>query len=108
MTKVFKALSRLLTPFFLGTALAVFFAGLFFNYNEKAQDFTLTQPVPLFEAFETLHNLTIDYRLKFRGPRKGSEDVVVLTVDEKALEQYGRWPWPRRKIAKIVDTNFCK
>lgn len=50
-----------------------------------------------------LHNLTIDFRLRQRGPRKGSDDVAILTIDEKAIEKYGRWPWPREIVAKVID-----
>ena len=50
-----------------------------------------------------LHNLTIDFRLRQRGPKKGSDDVAILTIDEKAIEKYGRWPWPREIIAKVID-----
>jgi adenylate cyclase len=53
-----------------------------------------------------LHQSSIDYRLQTRGPQKGSDQVALLVVDDKAVETVGRWPWPRETIAKAVDQAF--
>lgn len=31
-----------------------------------------------------------------------SQDVVIVEIDERAIEQYGQWPWKRDVIADIV------
>ncbi len=31
------------------------------------------------------------------------EQVVVVAIDEASLDEYGRWPWPRDRIAELVD-----
>jgi len=36
------------------------------------------------------------------SPRLGST-VVVISIDEKSLERYGRWPWSRALLAKLVE-----
>jgi CHASE2 domain-containing sensor protein/signal transduction histidine kinase len=30
-------------------------------------------------------------------------DVVIVAIDEKSLEQIGRWPWPRRVHAQLLE-----
>ena len=31
-----------------------------------------------------------------------SDDIVVVEIDERAIEQYGQWPWNRKTIADII------
>jgi len=47
---------------------------------------------------------TVDLRFVSRGPIPSSENAVMALVDEKSLEAEGRWPWPRWKMARLVDT----
>ncbi len=44
-----------------------------------------------------------DVKLTARGTRAVSDQVVIVAIDEKSLEQEGRWPWPRSKHARIID-----
>jgi adenylate cyclase len=46
---------------------------------------------------------TYDLRLRSRGVRPVSPAVVIAAIDEKSLDHEGRWPWPRSKIAALVD-----
>src|SRR5215471_10246638 len=46
---------------------------------------------------------TYDLRLLFRGPLQPSPVVVLALIDEKSLDTEGRWPWPRSKLATLVD-----
>lgn len=46
---------------------------------------------------------TYDLRLQYRGPLTPGSNIVLCVVDEKSLRQEGRWPWPRWKIAKLID-----
>jgi EAL domain-containing protein (putative c-di-GMP-specific phosphodiesterase class I)/CHASE2 domain-containing sensor protein len=32
-----------------------------------------------------------------------SGDIVLVKIDDQSLRQVGRWPWPRREFARIVD-----
>jgi len=36
-------------------------------------------------------------------PHKASGDIVIVKIDNASLRQVGRWPWPRRHHAKLVD-----
>ncbi len=67
------------------------------------RDPAMVDQYPLLAEVERLHNQTIDFRLRQRGPRPGSSDVAILTIDEKAIEKYGRWPWPRSYVAQVID-----
>lgn len=51
----------------------------------------------------TAHQKSIDYRLRVRGPRPVAPNLGLITVDERAIETLGRFPWPRHIIAKGVD-----
>ena len=32
-----------------------------------------------------------------------SQDIAIVTIDEKAIEVYGQWPWKRDKLAGIIE-----
>jgi adenylate cyclase len=46
----------------------------------------------------------LDLRFRARGPLAPGPEVVVAAIDEKSLAAEGRWPWPRSRIAALVDT----
>lgn len=61
--------------------------------------------------FPLLHKLEwMAYDLKVNAtlPEKGAvnPNVVIVDIDEKSLRTEGRWPWPRDKVAKMVDQLF--
>lgn len=47
---------------------------------------------------------TYDLRLTSRAPRQPLPDIVLAVIDEHSLNTEGRWPWPRAKIAQLIDT----
>ena len=46
---------------------------------------------------------TLDLRFLSRGSLQPSPVVAIALIDEKSLDTEGRWPWPRSKIASLVD-----
>ncbi len=34
------------------------------------------------------------------------DDIVILDVDDASLRALGRWPWPRDRLAQLVETVF--
>lgn len=46
---------------------------------------------------------TLDLRFLTRGTISTSEKVVLVTIDEKSLDELGRWPWPRTVMARLLD-----
>jgi adenylate cyclase len=61
----------------------------------------------LFRAQTSLLDLielkTYDLRVSSRPPTTPAPTVALAVIDEKSLEREGRWPWPRSKIAALVD-----
>jgi adenylate cyclase len=56
-------------------------------------------PIPL----QRLESLTSDLRFRVRGPRLPGSEVVIAAIDEKSIDQLGRWPWPYTVQARLVD-----
>ncbi|MFH1984888.1 MAG: CHASE2 domain-containing protein [Pseudomonadota bacterium] len=46
---------------------------------------------------------TIDLRFRFRGNITASPDVALAVIDEKSVNEEGKWVWPRSKIAALID-----
>ena len=46
---------------------------------------------------------TLDLRFLSRGKIATSEKVALVTIDEKSLDELGRWPWPRTRMAQLMD-----
>jgi adenylate cyclase len=55
---------------------------------------------PILELIELK---TYDLRFRSRGDRQPSSPVVIAAIDEKSLDTEGRWPWPRSKMAGLID-----
>lgn len=36
-------------------------------------------------------------------PNKASGEIVLVAIDDQSLREVGRWPWPRRRHAEIID-----
>ena len=36
-------------------------------------------------------------------PKEISQDIAVVSIDEKAIEKYGQWPWKRDVLADVVN-----
>ena len=39
-------------------------------------------------------------------PRDADPQIVIVDIDEKSLRREGHWPWPRDKLARLVDQLF--
>lgn len=66
--------------------------------------------VPLFDNFEAI---VYDTRLRLTIPRTVDPRIVILDIDEKSLQEKeqggeGRWPWPRDRLALLLDKLFDK
>jgi len=46
---------------------------------------------------------SLDVRFLSRGPEAPGPFAVLATIDEKSLDEIGKWPWPRAKIASLID-----
>ena len=66
--------------------------------------------IPLFDNLEAI---VYDTRLRLTMPRTVDPRVVILDIDEKSLQEKekggeGRWPWPRDRLALLLDKLFDK
>ena len=55
-----------------------------------------------------LDNIIYDARMRLTMPDTVDPRIVILDIDEKSLQQVGRWPWPRDTMARLVDELFDK
>lgn len=44
-----------------------------------------------------------DLGILFSSARPANQDVVVVAIDDAALQELGSWPWPRDIMAKVTD-----
>src|SRR5207245_11224650 len=58
------------------------------------------QPLPLLGRLESA---LLDARFRQRGQVRHSGRVVIAAIDEAAIAKFGRWPWDRRVLARLVD-----
>jgi adenylate cyclase len=52
---------------------------------------------------EMIELKTLDLRFKSRGAMKGNDTIALAVIDEKSLDEEGRWPWPRSKMARLIN-----
>lgn len=57
----------------------------------------VADPIPL----QSLRSQTFDY-LQQLDEVKQSNEVVVINIGEKSLQQWGQWPWPRQNFAQLI------
>ena len=55
---------------------------------------------------QRLENYTYDLRLQWTMPNTLDKRIVIVDIDEKSLLEQGQWPWPRNKLARMVDLLF--
>jgi len=55
---------------------------------------------------ELVENLAYDTHLQLTMPNTVDGSVVIVDIDEESLEAEGHWPWPRNKVAHLVETLF--
>lgn len=57
------------------------------------------------QVIERLENLSYDLRLKLHFlTHQINPQIAIVDIDDKSLKEEGHWPWPRKKLATLVDT----
>jgi signal transduction histidine kinase/CHASE2 domain-containing sensor protein len=51
----------------------------------------------------TLSQKLNDFFFRVRRPLPTSQQVALVLIDDATLGQYGRWPWQRAQLAKLID-----
>ncbi|MBI3018578.1 MAG: CHASE2 domain-containing protein [Deltaproteobacteria bacterium] len=55
-------------------------------------------PFPFLKSLALKVN--VDAQFKVRGNRVLSKDIVIVAIDDKSIEKFGRWPWNRTVLAE--------
>jgi signal transduction histidine kinase/CHASE2 domain-containing sensor protein len=54
--------------------------------------------------FAQLNSTAYDFTLRLAGPVPPMSPTVIVAIDEDSLDHVGSWPWPRDKIAQLIDS----
>ena len=57
----------------------------------------VSDPTPL----QTIRNQTFD-SLQQLDTIRNSENIAIINIGEKSLQQWGQWPWPRQNFAQLI------
>jgi CHASE2 domain-containing sensor protein/tRNA A-37 threonylcarbamoyl transferase component Bud32 len=58
--------------------------------------------VASFSPLENTHLRIRDLLFRLRGPVPANPLVTIIAIDDQSISHYGRWPWPRTRIAALV------
>lgn len=47
-----------------------------------------------------------DQAVQIAAPERSDHRVVIVAIDENSLADWGRWPWPRQRMAELIDALF--
>lgn len=80
------------TPFTIGCLVILISLLLYFSCG--------SQSPPL---LSNLDKRLLDTMFLWRGPAPTTDQVVIVDLDERSLQAFGQWPWPRDLIATLLD-----
>ncbi|MBI5937297.1 MAG: adenylate/guanylate cyclase domain-containing protein [Betaproteobacteria bacterium] len=49
-----------------------------------------------------------DLKVQLFRPQGLDDRIVIVDIDEKSLQEIGRWPWPRVQTAKLTENLFTQ
>lgn len=87
---MFKAIRRIKNWATLHYTLLVLLLLFSIHFSGSDHPLRLGLQHGVFDQFNKIH------------PREPSGEVIVVDIDEKSLDEYGQWPWPRHHVAKLV------
>lgn len=64
----------------------------------------------IFNSWSTLlrvNHIFYDANLALFYDKERSDSIIIIDIDDKSLQSIGHWPWPRDKIAAIVEKLFA-
>jgi len=94
-----KILKKILVIFFKPS---VFKIGLVITFTFVFLSFVQGR-VRFLRFLKTIEMRYLDFRFQNRGYIEPGNDVVIATVDEKSIQEIGRWPWSREVIADLIN-----
>lgn len=104
-TKTFsKWLSYLASPMTVGLIITGFMTWLAIEFYVGQNNIKSVEARSIVGIFDQIHRKTIDFRFLNRGEQRGSPRVAILAIDDASIEREGRWPWPREKIGRLIES----
>ncbi|HTG59084.1 MAG TPA: CHASE2 domain-containing protein, partial [Terriglobia bacterium] len=64
--------------------------------------FALGAVLSLTYPIEELSRRLNDFYFRLRGPQPTSQQVALVLIDDASISRYGRWPWSRVLLARLV------
>ncbi|BAI80798.1 adenylate/guanylate cyclase [Deferribacter desulfuricans SSM1] len=56
-----------------------------------------------YDFIKTVDTKIQDVKFRLRVEKEPSKDVVLVAIDGKSIDKFGRWPWDRKLIAKLIN-----
>ncbi|MBI4460337.1 MAG: CHASE2 domain-containing protein, partial [Acidobacteria bacterium] len=56
-----------------------------------------------FGPMEIIEAKLYDLRAQLRQPRGANQKIAIVEIDEASVGQLGRYPWPRSRVAEVLD-----
>ena len=53
---------------------------------------------------ERYERISYDGRMVWLNNIAASDQIVHIDIDDGSLETVGRWPWPRERLAELIET----
>lgn len=53
--------------------------------------------------FQIVEGHFLDWRFQIRGPERPSDAIAIVIIDDRTLDEIGRWPFSRRWLADTLD-----
>jgi adenylate cyclase len=61
------------------------------------------RPTPIFNFIDRLELSSLDTRFQLRGAARPDPRIVIVDIDQRSQEVLGRWPFPRKVFARMLD-----
>ena len=102
--KLMKIWNWIQSPFTIGIVITTFFILFAQDYYQirNQNDNTHSNDI-IFQIINLIDSKTTDFRFRLRGPQEPTTKIALLAIDDRSVEQMGRWPWSREKTGELVD-----
>ena len=100
---VLNLLKKIFSPSAFKIGLIATLAVFYISYKYYTTPSYEAESNPLLNLINIAHQKSVDIRMTNRGEIPVSNQIAILAIDEDSLERFGRWPWSRDIIAKMID-----
>ncbi|MDZ7343670.1 MAG: serine/threonine-protein kinase [candidate division KSB1 bacterium] len=59
--------------------------------------------LPFSETAERIERANLDLFFRLRGPISPEARIHVIALDDQSLQKFGAWPWPRQRLAELLE-----